>query len=56
MANTGYGEGQLTAGLNKPPEIRKKTHTFTIREKPKTRAMYNKTSGLKPVSPPVVED
>jgi hypothetical protein len=29
----------VTAGLNKPPLIRKKTHTFTMRENAKTRAM-----------------
>jgi len=30
---------ELTAGLNNPPDIRKNTHTLTMREKPKTRAM-----------------
>lgn len=44
----------LTAGLNKPPLIRKNTQTFTMSEKPKDSAMYNSTSGLKPVSWPVV--
>jgi hypothetical protein len=27
------------AGLNKPPEIRKKTQTLTMRENPNARAM-----------------
>ncbi len=29
----------VTAGLNRPPEIRKNIHTFTIREKPKASEM-----------------
>lgn len=28
---------RVTAGLKRPPEIRKKTQTLTIREKPKMR-------------------
>jgi hypothetical protein len=46
---------ERTAGLKRPPLILKKTQTLTIREKPKTRAMYSSTSGLNPVSDPVVE-
>jgi hypothetical protein len=30
---------KVTAGLNKPPLIRKKTQTLTMREKANTRAM-----------------
>ena len=41
--------------LNRPPEIRKKIQTFTIRLKPKATAIYNSTMGLKPVAAPVVE-
>lgn len=45
---------KVTAGLNKPPEMRKKIQTLTMREKPKTREMYCRTWGEKPVSAPVV--
>lgn len=31
---------KVTAGLNRPPEMRKKIHTLTMSEKAKTRAMY----------------
>jgi hypothetical protein len=44
----------VTAGLNKPPEIRKKTHTLTIKLKLKTSAMYKRTLGENPVASPVV--
>lgn len=44
----------VTAGLNKPPEIRKKTQTLTMRENAKTRAMYKRTIGEKPAASPVV--
>ena len=30
---------RVTAGLNRPPEIRKKTHTLTMSEKPNMSAM-----------------
>jgi hypothetical protein len=45
---------KVTAGLNRPPEMRKKIQTLTMREKPKTREMYCRTCGEKPVSAPVV--
>jgi hypothetical protein len=45
---------KVTAGLKRPPEIRKKIQTFTISEKAKTKAMYCRTAGEKPVSAPVV--
>lgn len=45
---------KVTAGLNNPPEIRKNIQTLTMSEKAKTRAMYCKTGGEKPVSAPVV--
>jgi hypothetical protein len=45
----------VTAGLKSPPDIRKNTHTFTMSEKPKDKAMYNRTPGLNPVSEFVVE-
>lgn len=45
---------KVTAGLNKPPLMRKKIQTLTMREKAKTRAMYWSTAGEKPVSAPVV--
>lgn len=44
----------VTAGLNSPPEMRKKIHTLTMSEKAKTSAMYCRTAGEKPVSAPVV--
>lgn len=31
----------LTAGLNKPPLIRKYTHTVAVNEKPNARDMYS---------------
>lgn len=37
------GEGELTAGLNRPPLTRKNTHTVTIRLNPKIKLMYNST-------------
>jgi hypothetical protein len=40
----------LTAGLNKPPLIRKNTHAFTASEKPKHSAMYCSCCGLLPAS------
>jgi hypothetical protein len=45
---------KVTAGLNSPPLMRKKIHTLTMSEKAKTRAMYCRTAGEKPVSAPVV--
>jgi hypothetical protein len=30
-----------TAGLNRPPETRKKIHAETVSEKPKAREMYS---------------
>lgn len=33
------------AGLKSPPLIRKKTHAFTAREKPKLRLMYKSDAG-----------
>lgn len=36
------GETGLTAGLNNPPVMRKKTQAFTASEKPKARAMKSK--------------
>jgi hypothetical protein len=33
------GRCELTAGLNKPPEMRKKTQTLTISENPNTSEM-----------------
>lgn len=44
----------VTAGLNRPPEMRKNIHTLTMREKAKTRAIYCSTGGENPVSAPVV--
>lgn len=44
----------VTAGLNKPPLMRKKIQTLTISENEKTSAMYCSTAGEKPVSAPVV--
>jgi hypothetical protein len=45
---------KVTAGLNSPPDMRKKIQTLTMSEKAKTRAMYCKTAGEKPVAAPVV--
>ena len=45
---------KVTAGLNNPPDMRKKIQTLTMSEKAKTRAMYCKTAGEKPVAAPVV--
>ena len=44
----------VTAGLNKPPEMRKKIHTFTIKLNPNTILIYSSTVGLNPVASPVV--
>jgi hypothetical protein len=44
----------VTAGLNKPPLIRKKTQTLTMRLNEKTSAIYKRTLGEKPVASPVV--
>lgn len=41
---------RLTAGLKSPPDMRKKTHTFTIKLKPNERAMYSSLIGLNPVT------
>lgn len=46
----------LTAGLNKPPDMRKKIHTLTMRLKPKETDMYNITMGLNPTVAFVVVD
>lgn len=45
---------KVTAGLNRPPDIRKNTQTLTMRLKLNTRAMYKRTLGEKPVASPVV--
>lgn len=45
---------KVTAGLNNPPDIRKKIQTLTMSEKAKIKAMYCKTAGENPVSAPVV--
>lgn len=45
---------KVTAGLKRPPDMRKKIQTLTMRENPKTREMYCRTGGEKPVSAPVV--
>lgn len=37
-----------TAGLNRPPETRKKIHALTVNEKAKARLMYNRTIGFGP--------
>jgi hypothetical protein len=47
---------ELTAGLNKPPEIRKKIHTFTIKLNPNETEMYSMTIGLNPAVAFVVVD
>lgn len=44
----------VTAGLNKPPLMRKKIHTFTIKLNPNTTEIYSKTVGENPVASPVV--
>lgn len=49
-----------TAGLKRPPVMRKKTHAFTASEKPKARLMYSKAEVLgacvkDPLVPPVLE-
>lgn len=36
----------LTAGLNSPPLIRKKTHALTASEKPKLKLIYSNWAGL----------
>lgn len=36
----------VTAGLKRPPEMRKKTQALTAREKPKDRLMYRSWAGL----------
>lgn len=38
----------LTAGLNKPPLILKKTQALTAREKPKHKLMYSNCAGFEP--------
>jgi hypothetical protein len=45
---------RVTAGLNSPPEIRKKIHTLTIREKLKMTEMQRERETLKPVASPDV--
>ena len=45
---------KVTAGLNRPPLMRKKIQTLTMREKAKQRAIYWSTAGEKPVEAPVV--
>ncbi|CRJ80298.1 hypothetical protein BN1708_000209 [Verticillium longisporum] len=44
----------VTAGLNRPPLMRKKIHTLTMREKPNATEMYMSTPTSKPVVSPVV--
>jgi hypothetical protein len=41
---------KVTAGLNNPPEMRKKTQAVTAREKPNERAMYCSCCALEPSS------
>ena len=36
----------LTAGLNKPPLILKKTHALTVRENPKLKLIYSNSEGF----------
>jgi len=36
----------VTAGLNRPPDTRKKTHAFTARLNPKANAMYESEAVL----------
>lgn len=36
----------LTAGLNKPPLILKKTHALTASEKPKLKLIYSSSEGF----------
>lgn len=36
----------LTAGLNNPPLMRKKTHAFTASENPKLKLMYSNSEGF----------
>lgn len=36
----------LTAGLNSPPLILKKTHALTVKEKPNDRLIYNNCEGF----------
>ena len=43
---------KVTAGLKSPPEMRKKSQTLTIKEKPKIMEMWRYTETLKPVAPP----
>lgn len=45
----------VTAGLKRPPEMRKKIQTLTMSEKPKHTEMYIRTMGLKPLEALVVE-
>jgi hypothetical protein len=45
---------KVTAGLKRPPLIRKNIHTFTIKLKPNTTLIYSSTVGLNPVASPVV--
>ena len=40
------GHRSLTAGLNKPPLIRKKTHALTASEKPKLKLIYSNSEGF----------
>jgi hypothetical protein len=47
---------KLTAGLNKPPLIRKKTHTVTARENPKAKEMYRSTSSCGQLLPFAVDE
>jgi hypothetical protein len=44
----------LTAGLNKPPLIRKNIQALTIKLKPKDRAIYKVVEGLNELSPGVL--
>lgn len=44
----------VTAGLKRPPLMRKKIHTLTMRLNPNTTEMYSRTVGEKPVASPVV--
>ena len=36
----------LTAGLNNPPLMRKKTHAFTASENPKLKLIYSNSEGF----------
>lgn len=45
---------ELTAGLNKPPLIRKKTQALTANEKPNASAIYSNCDGVDCAGVPVL--